>query len=57
MIKRDLDSTHKCNSFEQFLNALAQLIINRIKKVVGDARKAPLENEDANLEDDEFVSS
>lgn len=55
--KNDFESYFQKNYFEQFLDARAQLIINRIKEVVGDAWKAPLENEDANLEDDEFVTS
>ena len=33
------------------------MIVDRIKEVVGDAWKAPLDSEDVNLEDDEFVTS
>lgn len=44
------------NNFESFLNDRSQMIIDRIQEVVGDAWKAPLDQEDMNLEDDEFVS-
>ena len=45
------------NSFDKFLNDRSQMIIDRIREVVGDAWQAPLEQEDVNLEDDEFVSA
>lgn len=45
------------NNFDAFLRKRSELIIERIQEVVGDAWKAPLEHEDMNLEDDEFVSS
>lgn len=55
----DLKFEHylKKEAFDIFLNDRAQLIIERIKEVVGDAWKAPLDDEDVNLEDDEFVES
>jgi hypothetical protein len=43
--------------FDTFLHDRASMIINRIQEVVGDAWKVSLETEDANLEDDEFVST
>ncbi len=42
--------------FHNFLNNRADMIIKRIKDVVGGAWQLPIENEDANLEDDEFVA-
>ncbi len=45
------------DSFEKFLENRSQLIVERIKEIVGDAWKAPLDSEDVNLEDDEFVTS
>lgn len=44
-------------NFEQFLQDRSKMIVDRIKEVVGDAWKAPLDSEDVNLEDDEFVTS
>ncbi len=44
-------------NFEQFLFDRAEMLINRIKEVVGDAWKAPSGEEDCNLEDDEFIST
>lgn len=43
-------------NFDEFLKDRAQMILDRIQEVVGDAWKAPLEQEDSNLEDDEFVT-
>lgn len=45
---------HKEN-FIVFLEDRARMIIDRIKSVTGDAWKSPMEQEDTNLEDDEFV--
>jgi len=44
-------------NFDVFLNDRALMMISRIQEVVGDAWKTPSEVEDANLEDDEFVST
>ncbi|ODC04102.1 hypothetical protein BFW38_11760 [Terasakiispira papahanaumokuakeensis] len=44
-------------SFDQFLEDRGQMIANRIQEIVGDAWKAPLDDDEANLEDDEFVTS
>lgn len=41
-------------SFDTFLEDRAAMIINRIKEVVGDAWKEPLESDNENIEDDEF---
>lgn len=54
----DTELKHKFSkdSFDKFLSDRAEVILYRIKDVVGDAWQAPSESEDVNLEDDEFVS-
>lgn len=44
-------------SFDRFLEDRAEMIVERIKEVVGDAWKAPSENDNDNLEDDESVTA
>lgn len=43
-------------NFDSFLFDRAQMLIDRIKEVVGDAWKAPSNEEDSNLEDDEVIA-
>ncbi|GAA6166820.1 GmrSD restriction endonuclease domain-containing protein [Sessilibacter corallicola] len=52
----DFKNYFKIDAFDSFLKDRAQKIVDRIKEVVGDAWKAPLEKEDNNLEDDEVIS-
>jgi len=45
------------DKFDSFLNDRAQMLIERIREVVGDSWQAPSDDDDANLEDDEFVTT
>ncbi|MVF20310.1 DUF262 domain-containing protein [Methylocaldum sp. BRCS4] len=43
-------------NFDSFLIDRAEMLIDRIREVVGDAWKAPSNDEDSNLEDDEVIA-
>lgn len=46
---------YSIKNFDEFLRRRAELLIERIQEVVGDAWHPPSQDEDVNLEDDEFV--
>jgi len=52
----DFESKFSKNTFEQFLNDRAEMLISRIQEVVGDSWQLPSDGE-INLEDDEFVTT